>query len=41
MSGSNIYMMQGRKKYSAQDKQIMIEITKKKPKSLHDDVTVL
>ena len=30
-----------KKKYTAQDKQIMIEITKRKPKSLHDDVTVL
>ena len=31
----------GGKKYTTQDKQIMIEITTKKTKSLHDDVTVL
>ena len=40
MSESNIYMISTKKKYTAQDKQKMIEITKKQ-KSLHDDVTVL
>ena len=34
------YLYDIEKKYAAQDKQKMIEITKKQ-KSLHDDVTVL